>query len=583
MNKQLEVTDILKIIKNRKKIFLLSFIPINLIAFAIALLLPSVYITYTTIVRESQQVSEDYIRSTITGYAEQRIKAVTQEVKSRRNLLALIKEYDLYPELRDKKTIQEIVTTMRTAIRLQANYEQVTNERTGRSTSITNSFLLSYEGSDPHKVQQVANRLASFYIERELQAREENVSATTNFLVEELDNLKRQIRDQEERIRLFKEKNVGTLPENYNMNIRTLDNLQREKDRLEDRLRTLEERKLFLKGKIATVDPLAPIKTDKGKVSANPNERLKYLRLKLMSMQSSLSDKHPDIIALKNEIRELESQVKGSDETVLKIKRLKELESTLASLRGQLGPKHPDIIKLEKEINEISREVEKLGTRQNVERISEEHPDNPTYIRLTIELDAIEAEANNYKKDIKKLNEHITSFERKVVGSPLVEKKYNELTRDYESIKRKYNDISNMLMEARVAQGMEVTQRGERFKIIDKAPFPEKPYKPNRLAIITLGFLTGLIVSIGLLALQESMDQTIKSSDELSLILGVDVFTTISFITTESEKRRGRAKKIAIALGIVGFICICLLAISKLVMPLDLLWEELVNRMATIN
>ena len=41
----------------------------------------------------------------------------------------------------------------------------------------------------------------------------------------------------------------------------------------------------------------------------NPAERLKRLRLELMSKKTTYSDKHPDVLKLEKEIKELEKQV----------------------------------------------------------------------------------------------------------------------------------------------------------------------------------------------------------------------------------------------------------------------------------
>ena len=60
-------------------------------------------------------------------------------------------------------------------------------------------------------------------------------------------------------------------------------------------IRNLQERKIYLHGQLATVDPLLPIKVDGENVARNPSEQLKYLRLKLLSLQARLSDNHPDV------------------------------------------------------------------------------------------------------------------------------------------------------------------------------------------------------------------------------------------------------------------------------------------------
>ena len=582
MESQLEFSYVIAAIKRRKRLFLTTFLLILLTSLIVAIILPSVYKAETTILRESQQVSEDYIRSTITGYAEERINLVTQQIKGRGTLLQLIEMFDLYPNRKKNKAIEEIISEMRSAIQLQTIYENVTDERTGRGINISTAFLLSYEGRDPVKVQKVVNTLASLYIERESREREERSSGTSSFLQEELGKLKNAIRGYEERMRLYKEQHVGEMPENYSMNLRQLEQLERELERIETQIQNLKERKLFIEGQMVTIDPLLPIQTDQGKMVVNPGERLKRLRLELMSYQSVLSDKHPDIKKLKNEIRELEKQLGQSDEATMKIKRLKELEEELASLKGRLGPKHPDIIQKEKETEALSAEVDQLLTERIKSEVSEERPDNPTYINLKTQIYVIESEMKSLYEGVEELENSIAKYKRRIESAPLIEKEYIELTRDYEGLKQKYNDISNKLLEADVSQGMEISQRGEKFVVVDIAPLPEKPYKPNRIAIIAFGFILALCSGMGLVAIKEAMDHSIKSVDELNQITGLSVFTVVSYIETAEEKRKRKIKKMAWAISIIGLIAIALIAVDQFVMSMDELWIEIGKRFGII-
>ena len=96
MESQLGFNEFVDFIKRRKKILLMSIIFVFPAVITVALWLPPLYRAETTILRESQQVSEDYIRSTSTSYAEERLDAATQQVMSRSNLLKIINSYNLY-------------------------------------------------------------------------------------------------------------------------------------------------------------------------------------------------------------------------------------------------------------------------------------------------------------------------------------------------------------------------------------------------------------------------------------------------------------------------------------------------------
>jgi hypothetical protein len=79
-----------------------------------------------------------------------------------------------------------------------------------------------------------------------------------------------------------------------------------------------------------------------------------------------------------------------------------------------------------------------------------------------------------------------------------VEKAYNALLIERNNTQAKYNDLMAKYMESQVAHGLEKEQKGERFTMIDPARFPERPVKPNRMAIVLIGFVLAVGGGVGL-------------------------------------------------------------------------------------
>lgn len=63
--------------------------------------------------------------------------------------------------------------------------------------------------------------------------------------------------------------------------------------------------------------------------------------------------------------------------------------------------------------------------------------------------------------------------------------------------------------------------------IVDKAVIPDKPVKPNKVLNILLAFAAGLMASIGLVLVLESMDNTIKTSLDVENLLEIPVLGII--------------------------------------------------------
>ena len=578
MNERTELQDIKGIFRRQKNIFLVAFLAISILSVIIAFILPPVYRSQSTILIEEQQIPQEFVRTTITSYVEERLQVITQQIMSRPRLLEIINEFNLYPEMRDRFTTEEIVQKMRDAISFEMINTEVTDRRTGRPTTATIAFTLAYEGENPDTVQKVANKLASLYLEANLRTREQRASNITSFLEQELKNLKEKIDEKESKISQFKQLHGQELPEYRSINMQVLSRLNQQLDRIAMQIRSQQERKIYLEGQLANIDPLLPVMTEEGKTMMNPRERLKYLRLQLISLQSQLSDKHPDIKKLKGEIAELEAKVGDTNDTTAQIKRLKDSEGRLAVLKGKLGPKHPDVVKLEKEVKLLRAQVAGRKSQAAIDTAGENNPENPAYINLKTQIASAEMEIRSLNQEKKQLQEKINHYQQLIDNIPLVEKEYNNLIRDQQADQAKYQEIMNKLMEAKVSQGMEESQQAERFTIIDPALTPERPAKPNRLAIVLIGFVLALGFGVGLAAIRENLNTTVKNTAELSRSTGLPVLANVPLLETEEDLQRQKRRKIMMVGIILAIIAVGLVLINYFIMPLDILIIKLQRR-----
>ena len=71
------------------------------------------------------------------------------------------------------------------------------------------------------------------------------------------------------------------------------------------------------------------------------------------------------------------------------------------------------------------------------------------------------------------------------------------LNRDYENLRLNYQSMLNRKMEAQLAENLEKTQKGERFRIVDPANLPQVPYWPDKKIILLIA-LIGAGVGFGL-------------------------------------------------------------------------------------
>jgi polysaccharide chain length determinant protein (PEP-CTERM system associated) len=423
---------------------------------------------------------------------------------------------------------------MRQNIVLETIEAEYKSKKSGKPTTVAVAFNLSFEAREPKIVHKVTDTLANLFLEEDLKRREQRVSVTADFFTEELQRLQSEITLQEKKISVFKKKHSRELPSDKNANLAAIARLERSMEQADMRLRLLQEKKLLLNSQLATVKPMAPVMVDGKDIAASPEQRLRDLRYELAHLKTIYSEKHPDIKKIKREIAKLEKEIESS-----------------------------------------------RGSNANIQKVAEK-PDNPAYINLKTQISSIDMEINAVQEDRKTLIAEIDVYRRRIENAPYVEKELSALMRNYENLNKKYSEISNKLMNARVAKEMDGKQKGERFIVTSPAYLPEKPTKPNRIAIILLSFLIAIALSSVLSVFQESIDDSIKTTDQLKALTGVPVLTPIYFIKTEHEIRAKRLKRIGWTLILVLFVGAGLFLVDQYIMKLDEVWSIFLERIKMI-
>ncbi len=153
-----------------------------------------VYKSETLILVVPQRVPESYVRSTVTTKVSDRLQSVSQQVRSRTRLERIINDFDLYKEERRTGVMEEIVDRMRKNIEVKV-------EDGG-------AFAVGFIGTDPRTVMKVTERLASLFIEENLRDREMLAEGTNQFLLAQLEDVRRRLVEQNKQLRAAREKGL---------------------------------------------------------------------------------------------------------------------------------------------------------------------------------------------------------------------------------------------------------------------------------------------------------------------------------------------------------------------------------------
>jgi len=526
--------DYIGFLKRRKWYILIPWVLICGIAALVAFKLPAIYRSSATIRIEAQQVPEDLVRTTVTTYAEERIKTITQQILSRSVLEEIIKDFDLYPKLREEALLEDVIAEMKEDITIEMVSASVPNRRLGRDIEVTVAFTVSFENEDRRKVAPVASRLASLYLEYNARLRENLAEKTTAILEKQLEEYRIANQELERKIARFKEEHLTELPELMRLNLETERRIADQLDNLDRRMLTLQERKMYLEGQLLTLSPSPLMRGDQ---VWEPKDRLHLLRSRAISMEAHLSPKHPDLINIRREIAELEKEVEAKDVTLTIERQIKEKEVQLQGLLNNATEKHPDVVRIKEEIARLKTELAAARARTEKDAAGYLYtPSNPAYINIQTQIKTTELELEGIKKERQALEKKWQKYVDRLEQMPKVEQQYQALVRDYNIGRKKYSETADKLMLAKQAESLERSQSGEKFMIIDPPVQPSKPAKPNRPAIVLIGFILGFGAGVGLAAVREFSDTTIRDIKDVERITGEPVLATVPDISELAGK-----------------------------------------------
>lgn len=561
--------DYLAMLKRHKGKMLLIAGGLFALTVLVAINLPSVYRATATILIEQQEIPADLVRTTVTSYADQRIQVISQRVMTTANLKRIIDKFGLYTEEQKTETLSTILEKMREDIQLEMVSADVVDPVSGRPTQATIAFTLSFNSESPKTAQAVANELVSLYLDENLKRRSEAAAETTNFLVLEGDKLREQIADLEKRLAVFKESHASSLPELQHLNMTLMDRTEQQLVDVDRQINAAKERKLYLQAQLAQINPNTSLYSATGERIYGAEDRLKAKEAEYVTLSASYGKNHPDVVKIQKEIEALRTEVGGATDNSQLILQLDNKRADLATMVDRYSDSHPDVKKLKQEIASLEKMATQTAT---IKPVSTAKPDNPAYIQLQAQLEAAEAELRAMGNSKSRLNAKLNDLEQRLTQAPQVEREYHTLMRDYENATAKYREVKAKQMEADMAQAMEKDRKGERFSLIEPPMFPEEPFKPNRKAIVFLGFILSMGGAIGFVIVKESFNKAIFGSHQLTTVTGAPPLVVLPYIYTSEDLLNAQRLKQKVLISSFAVLIGLVLILHFVVKPLDVLW-----------
>lgn len=395
------------------------------------------------------------------------------------------------------------------ALRASINISAATNKDGGPTL-----FTISYTDRNRARSVQVVNHLLNDFVEGSLSDKTEGSRQAEAFLSQQIADYGQRLSATEQQLAAFKKRNLGLLPNeqgDYFSRLQAANSAllklkedlyvaQRQRDALAQELKSGQQ--------FTASSHSAPVSAS-GAAALDTGQQIALLQQRLDQMLLKYTDKYPDVIALKETLREL------------KARQRRELAE---AKHGDLGA------------------ASALGLAAN-----------PVYQRIEEQYNAQQVQVASVQQEIIDRRQEIATLKQAMSKAPEVQAAYAQLTRNYEVTKKQYDALLARLDSTRLGQQAATTGL-VKFQVIDPPSAGFKPVSPHRALLILGALIAALAAGGGLAYLLHLIRPVFVSTRQLAAATGLTVLGSVSMAWADKHRIEARQGTIRYALWAGGLV-----------------------------
>lgn len=482
-HRKLETSDYLAILKRRRWTIILPIVILPIVAVISTFFIQPQYLSQTLVLIDQQKVPDTYVKSVIATDLDSRLSSMKEQILSRSRIEPIINHYNLYGNQR--LTMDEKIDLARKNISVKPIKSDITVH------GGLPGFFIAFTAGDARTAQLVCGEITALFVNENLRSREASAEGTTDFLKGQLDDAKHSLDEQDQKLAEFQRQYVGKLPGEEAPNMNMLTSMNTQLEAATQALAQMEQNKVYQESMLSQITSNAPTTVGVAPPSNVPNPLKETKQTELRLLQKDLGDleaqytaDHPDVISTKRKIADLQRTIATMPDTVP------------ASSVG-IAVAH----------------VDPLAVQQ---------------LRAQIKSQEIGIAAKRHEQEM--IQSRIGMYQERISASPLVDQEYKQLTRDYDTAKKFYDDLLTKMESSKMATDLERRQQGEQFHVMDQPNLPDAPIFPKRSLFAAGGLILGFVLAGSLAVLAEFRDTALRTERDVWAFTQLPTLAVIGFI-----------------------------------------------------
>ncbi len=236
-------------------------------------------------------------------------------------------------------------------------------------------------------------------------------------------------------------------------------------------------------------------------------------------------------------------------------------QQKLDQLKGQYTDEHPDVIATARQLKIVKAEADKADKEEAAKRAAalkqnKQHISNPVYEQIRLKLVDADATLDMMKQRYADQLVQVKKIDELARTAPEVEAQYADLARDYQVVKKSYDEMLARRESAKLSQEMDTKADKVQFRIIDPPQVPATPASPNRLLLMSLVLVLGIGVGVAVNFGLGQLAGAVTSVNEMRQIFMRPIIGSISMIQLPDEVQRQRKWQFGYAMACLALVIV---------------------------
>jgi polysaccharide chain length determinant protein (PEP-CTERM system associated) len=366
-----------------------------------------------------------------------------------------------------------------------------------------NLFSISYVDTDPERARRLVSNLVALFMQSGRGGDKRDADEAARVINEQIKVYEDRLIEAENRLKDFKLKNaafIGNVNQDY---FARTSAASEDVAKLRTELRAAEQSRDAIKRELGGEDPVllpaAPAATAYS--SAELDARIDSARKQLDELERRYTDQHPDVVSTRNLVTTLEAQ------------RKREFEARRKAASGS-----------------------KLSAATN-----------PVFQQLKISLTEAEANVASLRSRLGDAQERLSQLRGAAGRVPQVEAEMVQLNRDYDVLRKQYQELVGRRETANLSSNVDATARLAEFRLIDPPRVAPRPVFPNRSALLSLSLLLAIAAGLAAAFAASQITPVVHGVRELRALTQRPVLGHVSLRLSPEMLRVQRYGKVAFA------------------------------------